>query len=86
MIAEPANGSTPWHQTDWPTLNEIARELRCPVDELRGPLMNQRVYAGPEDRLPVAQVVAALEAEIAAGRWFPVRRLYHHTPRRARAV
>jgi hypothetical protein len=72
--------SLPDYLSDNPLLDDIAKELSCPVDELRGPLLNQRIYAGPGDRIPREVVYAALEAEIAAGRWFPVRRLESWAP------
>lgn len=49
--------------------------LSIPVDELRSHLINQGIYAGPDDRIDPEIVIAALDRELAAGRPFSPRPL-----------
>jgi hypothetical protein len=75
-VTDPANGSTPWHQTSWPTLNETCAVLGIPVDVLRAALTENGVHAGPGDRLPY-QLVAdiAAQAHISREPLLPVGRV-----------
>jgi hypothetical protein len=64
-----ADGSTPEHQTSWPTVQESLRILGAPVDEVRALLVARGIYTNPHDRLPFEVVRAAL----ADAGWEPKR-------------
>ncbi len=67
--------SLPDYFSDFPRLAQIAYELQCPEDVLRGHLANQHVYPDPDGRIPPEIVFEALQREIDAGRPYRPQRL-----------
>jgi hypothetical protein len=64
--------------TEHPRVDVVANMLRMSVDVLLGHLRNQGVYMNPGDRVPLAVVFDALDAELAAGRPWDVERIEWH--------
>lgn len=58
-----ANGSEPFYQSSFPTLNEVAAWLQVPTDVLRSKLLNQGLWVAPHDRYPPEVIIDALERE-----------------------
>jgi hypothetical protein len=58
-LVEQANGSTPWHQTSWPLVQETANLLGVPADVIGVKLKESGYYVGPTDRLPFDIVAEA---------------------------
>jgi hypothetical protein len=71
-------GTLPDYFSAIPRLQETAKLLRIPVDELRSHLSNQGIWANADERIPEPLVFDALEREIAAGRPFRPIRLARH--------
>jgi hypothetical protein len=53
-----------------PRLQETAKLLRLPVNDLQAHLRNQGLYVGEDERIPEGIVFASLEREIAERRPF----------------
>lgn len=58
-----ANGSTPWHQTSWPLIQDSLDVFDVSFQQAQGMLIAHGYPVGPTDRLPFAVVAAVLESE-----------------------
>jgi hypothetical protein len=72
VATDQATESLPDQLSSIPRIDVTANRLRMSVDVLLGHLRNQRLDFNPGDRVPVPVVLAALQAELGAGRFWQI--------------
>ncbi len=75
MRVEQPTESLPDQLSSIPRIDDTALLVHTSVDALCGALRNQGLYVNPGQRVPTPIVVEALQAELDAGRSWPVMRL-----------